>query len=89
MNADDLAAAFSVGLEEELTADQFDEVLSRNASESDPNICHSHDFCDANEVMAEAFSALDGGELNPTDEKQAALVNEAWSIAKRSGFNVK
>ncbi len=31
------------------------EINDRNAAEEDANICHSHDFCDANEYMNEAM----------------------------------
>ncbi len=88
MDTYDLAAAFSVGLEEALTPWEFDEVLRLNAAETDPLICHSHDFCDANMVMLEAFEAL-GGTFDPADEGQATLTNAAWDIAKKCGFNVK
>lgn len=94
----DLAAAFSVELEQTLTYDQFEEVLHRNAAETDPRICHSHDFCDANQVMLDALSAI-GAELgwpehiwkefDASNDEQGALINKAWGIAKEAKFNIK
>ncbi len=88
MDAYDLAAAFSVGLREELSPWQFEEALRLNGVEADPQVCHSHDFCDANMVMLEALEAL-GGTFSASDEQQAALISEAWNIAKRCAFDVK
>ena len=33
------------------------EIVERNKNETDPNICHSHDFCDANMFLHEVFMA--------------------------------
>lgn len=81
-DANNLAAAFRGIIGQWLTAEQLVEIDVRNQSEPDwPNtrICHSHDFCDANQAM---LNALTDTGLS-YDE---ALVNEAWSIAKRQGF---
>ena len=66
---------------------QLAEVAIRNSREPDQNICHSHDFVDANMVMHAAFmrhdinpsSALDNGEQNQ-------VWNTAWGIAKKANF---
>lgn len=55
------------------------EIVRRNAEESDSDVCHSHDFCDANEAMVEAA-------------REAALVRRtelrgpAWDLAKANRF---
>ena len=50
-----LAAAFRRILKEQLTAAQWGEMLALNAREPNPNVCHSHDYVDANMTMAEAW----------------------------------
>ena len=57
-------------------------------------ICHSHDFCDANVYMAEAFEHVIGRNVFlPCDtnddgiiESDCRTMNEAWSIAKRAAL---
>jgi hypothetical protein len=79
-----LAAAFSRRLREEIPAN-IDEVIPRNRAEADPNVCHSHDFCDANIVMHDACMALGYDALHPAAENDT-LWNDAWDIAKRNNF---
>lgn len=88
------AKAFCKLLREELSAEQMKEVIQRNLDESSDAICHSHDFCDANVVMADACEALGIEILFPADEPaedllqtQCNLWNEAWSLAKRADFD--
>lgn len=58
-----IAKAFADVLGDWLTANQWAEMQRRNAS---PNrvegVCHSHDFCDSNMAMAEAFESVTGRE---------------------------
>jgi hypothetical protein len=83
MNASQLAKAFAEELNSTLTAEQMDEVNRLNAEEADKNICHSHDFCDANQVMIDVL----GEEFENSDE-QNKLISEAWEIAKNAEFSV-
>ena len=91
-----LAEAFRDCLVSELPADKIAEIKRRNATPqySGP-VCASHDFIDANEVMAEAFEKVVGHfPLMPSDfddddaegqskvEEQAALWSAAWDHAK-------
>lgn len=82
-----LANAFADRLFDAIGADNFAAMKARNAS-LPAGICASHDFCDANEVMAEAFLAVMGRDSLPDDDSgmtdaDCALWNEAWAIAKR------
>lgn len=68
------------------------QIQALNAAESDTRICHSHDFCDANEYMMDALESvhyLRGKpfNFNPEDEEQGKLIADAWEIAKRAGFD--
>lgn len=65
----------------------WDQMLADNAAETDPNICHSHDWCDANMAMAEAFEDLGAeqqerwGDDWAANEEASALWNAAWKAA--------
>ena len=84
-----LAVEFSRRLRDELTPEQLAEVVAANRAERSPLICHSHDYCDANQIMLDAEEAL-GLESFPEDEtardEERALVDSAWALAKARGF---
>lgn len=75
-----IAAAFSAELRLQLNAGEFVEMLARNAAETDPAICHSHDFCDANQVMIDALAKL-GIEWDVDVD-----TDTPWALAKKCGF---
>ncbi len=76
-----LALAFFYALDAELSNAELREVCERNANEQNPNVCHTHDFCDANEVMATAWNDCGFPALDQSDE-QLALWNAAWDECK-------
>ncbi len=80
-----LALQFVANLRRELTAEQFDEVLQGNVGISD-KCCASHDVCDANMPMADAFETVAGHEIDPSEDSDASradvtLWNAAWETA--------
>jgi hypothetical protein len=81
-----LARKFCEVLRRDLTASEVDMAVARNRTESHPGVCHTHDFCDANETMLEAFEAILGREMDIQSDGDSFLWNEAWGIAKRSEF---
>ena len=82
---EDLARAFFDELDSHLTHGQMLALCEANARETDPNICHSHDWLDANECMADAWSTIEGlPELDMQNEEHCALWNAAWSECKAS-----
>lgn len=84
-----LANKFSEVLQEWLTDDMIQEINRRNDLEPNENICHSHDFCDANEAMLEAMDRLDIDWIFADEEgkgKQTDLLNKAWDRAKANNF---
>ncbi len=89
VTAEVLALEFSQSLRALLTPTQMSQVILRNVQDGDPAICHSHDFCDANVVMHEVF--LSHG-MDPADEggaeKWGPLWDNAWNLAKASGFQI-
>src|SRR5687768_5328662 len=79
-----VADAFSAIIREWLTAEELEEVVKRNKVRSHPSVCHSHDFCDANVAMSEAFEKLLGlsddevCDLATGETRVSELWNEAW-----------
>lgn len=83
ISAIELSLEFSKLLKQELTPEQLNEMKELNKSEPDNNICHSHDFCDANQIMLEAFENILHREPDLNDQADIDLINNAWSIAKK------
>jgi len=82
--AAEIAASFVALLKEELTVTEWDEMRAKNATpEYAGSVCASHDYCDANMVMAPAFADVMGREIELQSEADCTLWGEAWDIAKR------
>ena len=91
---DQLTEQFVTVLKEWTTPEDFAEMQRLNAAETNPSICHSHDFCDANMAMYEAFTTLGftatcDVEAVESSEYAAsqALWNAAWLIAFKADFS--
>lgn len=84
-----IAKEFARILRSWATDGEWKTMLEENAAEDSASICHSHDFCDANMAMDEAFRNLGvdpqkiWGDDWASNEDAAKLWNDAWSIAKR------
>jgi hypothetical protein len=50
------------------------------------NWCATHDFCDPNQAMIDAFKKLYNKELSTTNKKHLELINHAWNLAKTNDF---
>ena len=83
-----IAADFSRRIRDYLTPEQMSAVISRNNSETNPNICHSHDHCDANAMMAAAFEQVSGQPLDLQSDSDDFISWAAWGTAKSSKFSV-
>lgn len=88
-----LANQFSLVLRDWMTEDQMAEVLLRNVNETNPSICHTHDFVDANQAMLDAAEMIgiatdDVGIDTPATDGVLGthLWNAAWNLAKSNGF---
>lgn len=91
MNRSNLAAVhtantFSLVLRQWLTKEQMIEVVKRNRETDNEALCASHDFCDANMAMLEAFTAANGHEPSAESDEDTRLWNEAWEMAKAANF---
>lgn len=80
ITAGKIAREFATLLIEDLGKDTMLKVVNLNRSESDQQVCHSHDFCDANVLMETAFGGI------ATDEDDCQLWGKAWDIAQKNEF---
>ncbi len=72
-----LAEEFSRLVREEL-AEHLEEIIERNRTTLSKSCCATHDFCDANMLMAAAFEKVTGNEDDIEFSKEdCALWNEA------------
>lgn len=93
---DRLAAEFCKCLRAELGPVKMIKVIKRNQKETSPGVCHSHDFCDANMVMDQAFYNLTGLHTWETETVEGSgvadscvdLWNAAWDIAAKAEFDL-
>ena len=83
-----LAYKFSELLRKDLSRKFMVFIVLRNREECSKDVCHSHDFCDANVVMGAAFQQLTGREFTGSNMPQAAfnVWNAAWDLAKKNEF---
>jgi len=80
-----LANQFSHLIREWFTDEELREAVERNKTIG-PLSCATHDFCDANEAMAEAWEIVFRSEINCEDERQCELWGQAWDLAKDAEF---
>lgn len=89
-----LARAFSRKLHAWLPEHVMAEVVAKNAVRRRDSICYSHDYCDANEAMLQAFEeafgrtmVMDSDADYPGAIRDAFIADEAWALAKAHGFD--
>lgn len=89
----ELAKEFCAVLKEWLKPEELAQIAEDNhryqqaAGQAASGICATHDYCDSNEAMAEAFGRL-GCFFDVQDEDQCRLFEEAWDIAKKADFKL-
>lgn len=67
--------------------EDFQAVLTRNRAEPDPSICHTHDFCDANILMSNAWKDCFPHEpFVPQNTFHCQLWSAAWQQARKAEF---
>jgi hypothetical protein len=86
-----LARAFADEVKESFSHAEFNRMLDMNkSSHADEGICATHDFCDANMLMLNAFKKTFLREpailTDADDEVDARLWGDAWAIAKAADF---
>jgi hypothetical protein len=88
ITAYEISAKFTNLLAAELSSEKMDAISDDNAKERNPNICHSHDHCDANEVMAAAFLAVVGREMDLQSDTDGELWDRAFKAFRFFGARV-
>ncbi len=83
-----LALEFAAGIRDSLSLEEVDMVNRINAKAATADHCATHDFCDANEVMLEAFQRAFGDEPALDSDADVDLINRAWSAARARGFRM-
>ena len=81
--ASQVAEVFAAYIRSYLTEDELATVNELNAEERGSGVCHTHDFCDANDAMLGAFVNFG---LNAEDESLHQLWCDAWDIAIGNKF---
>lgn len=81
-----LAKAFTELLRAELTAEQFADVKRRNSESTNPYACASHDVCDPNVTMEQAFIQVVGREPDSGADADLHRMNDAWDLARCLGM---
>lgn len=72
-----IAKAFDAELRGEISAETYAEVIRRNRTAKYDCACASHDFCDANMPMLEAYKRVTGRRF-PDTEAEMDTWNRAW-----------
>ena len=89
----ELALKFVTLLRRELTAEQWDEMRAKNGTGEYTLACASHDYLDANMVMAAAFKEVHDREVAFSDEPDADADvdawNAAWTLARQTVLTTK
>lgn len=91
-SANCLARLFSQQVVDSLSTAELAEAVRRNSADATPGVCHTHDFCDANMLMHEAFVkcglVMDNGE-DVVEDALIPLWNAAWELAAKANFQAE
>lgn len=80
-----LAHEFARLMRRELTGEQMEQVL-KNARMV--HTCKTHDFCDANQIMLDALTAMNGGMQVEFVDELIPMITAAWDIARDNRWYV-
>ena len=88
MTADELAKAFREIVRRDLANHiaAIDATNSERALNGDGDTCATHDYCDANMLMIQAWESVMGRPMRPHVDSDSALWNQAWQIARATPF---
>ena len=92
----DVSDAFTKVIQEWLSPAELKQVCKLNRSpDYHPCCCATHDFCDSNMAMFEAFKRLTGSNPPVTCERHTDMTeladllwNYAWNMSKEKGFKL-
>lgn len=97
-----IARRFGAIICEWLGSEKLRQAIEANANESDPLVCHTHSYCDANMAMLEAFEGspwsdssvsaddverlLNGGSPSVVMERHHVVWGWCWDMARANEF---
>lgn len=84
----DIATAFTALLRSSLTHGQMVAVVDHLRNYPGSPFCRSHDFVDANVLMAAAFASVFGRMPEAPDQSDADHMNRAWAAAREALFDL-
>lgn len=88
MNEHLLALAFSTILRSWLTPEQINSINHLNkTAEYQNGACTTHNYCDPNQAMIDAFLEEFGTEIDLHNEEHTEVISRAWRIARELEFN--
>jgi hypothetical protein len=84
-----VAKQFSVVLNQWIPEKLY-EINLRNKEQSyiDHGCCATHDFCDPNQAIIDAFVSVFGREPDTQNHKDNLLIDNAWTVAKTAEFKL-
>lgn len=86
--ANTLAKVFCKQLLFDMGRFNLEKAAELNKAEGNPQVCHTHDFCDANMSMHAAGKCLGYWGEDYSISRVYRLWNAAWDIAKAADFRM-
>lgn len=88
VDASILAQKFAKLMQKEIGIDNLRKVVAKHIADRKgyTHACATHEFCDANMVMAAAFKAVVGRKEKLQSDADISLINHAWNLAKKNDF---
>jgi hypothetical protein len=86
-NVVELANAFIEQILTELTEEQVSACRVYIDSHPDSSTCPTHDYCDSNQLMLDAFHASIGRRMDVLNDDDHALSSAAWDLARTLRFS--
>ncbi len=84
-----LAKEFSAILRSWLTPEQLTEINQKNETAAYTNADATHDYCDPNQAMIDAFEKVFGKEIDFQSDEDSEIINAAWALARKNKFYVE
>lgn len=86
----ELSVNFSKILNEWLTQEEITSINQLNSTQEylESDSCASHEFCDSNQAMVEAFEKVYNREPDTRIDSDVEIINQAWAISKQNQFKI-
>lgn len=81
-----LAREFSAVLKDWLEPHEFERMVADTIARPMHLACYSHNYCDANMAMVEAWEKVFGQPTDIDSDEECKIWGEAWGMAIKRGF---